>query len=275
MVDERFELAAVIFRLAGRPEYGETVTDYHKNIVETFTKYTNHETIEFARKIKIGYDNVFKFSVHIEKKGNEFVFIEDIKSLMGNGWDYENVEKFIFLFNKFYFETNYAYFFNSHIELFEKDTKIFIDEIYSKIDFEWFKKYVDISNLRCIYSLSSGNYGATVNDKIVYCLVWGHGSAIVHEYCHHLASKIVNKWYNENQEFKILCDESVNIEKMPYYNNGWIMANEYITRAYDILYKVQHGEKLEQCLFRERNFNYKDSFKYIEKIYDMIIKLEK
>jgi len=135
---------------------------------------------------------------------------------------------FLPLFNDFYADTNYSIFFNSHIPYFEEATEKFINETYGAIDFEWFKKYVDPSNLRCIYSLSSGNYAATVNN-----------------------------------------------EKMPYYSNGWTMANEYITRAYDILYKVQHDENLEECILREKDFQFKDSFKYIENVYNMILELGK
>ena len=136
-------------------------------------------------------------------------------------------QDFLELFNDFYADTDYTEFYNSKLSYFEQVTQKFIDESYSQIDFKWFGKYVDPSNLRCIYSLSSGNYAATtVNDRIVYSLVYGGGEAIVHEFCHHLADKLVNEWYYENQEFKKWFDNSVDAEKMPYYSHSTTMANE-------------------------------------------------
>lgn len=280
MVDERFELAAVICRLAGNPEYsspdfGVFNTDYHREVAETFAPFATHEAVEYAKNLSniICYDKVLKFAVHITKTDGRFIFIDDINSLFG-AWNEENSKEFLKLYNKFYVDTNYAEFYNSKISYFEEFTQKFIDGFYGSVDFEWFEKYMDPSDLRCIYSPSGGNYGATVNDKIVYCLVMGNGGAIVHEYCHHLACKFADIWYNENDEFKKWCNDSVNAEKMPYYNSGWVMANEYITRAYDILYQVQHGAELEECISRERDFQFKDSFKYIGQVYNMILESE-
>jgi len=275
MVDERFELASVIFRFAGYIEYNDLELDYQKEVVETFSKFANHEAVEYAKNLNFSYNKVFKFAVHIEKKDGRFVFIDDIDSLFDGNWDKENTEKFLELLNKFYIDTGYEKFFRSHIDLFRKSTERFVEEVYGRIDLNWFGKYVDPSNLRCIYSLSSGNYGATVNDKIVYCLVYLGGGAVVHEYCHSFANPLAEKWYNENTEFKKWVDESVNAEKMPYYNNSTAMKNEYVTRAYQILYEVQHGADLKEWLARERDFQFKNSFKYIEKVYNMILKLEK
>jgi len=275
MVDERFECAAVIFRFAGYMEYNDLELAYQKEVVEVFAKFATHEAIEYAKNLNFSYNKVFKFAVHIEKQNSRFVFIEDIRSLLDGNWNEKNTEKFLELFNKFYIDTNYEEFFNSHIKWFTEITQKFIDKTYGKIDLNWFGKYVDVSNLRCIYSPSSGNYGTTVNDKIVYCLVYGLEGPVVHEYCHSFANPLAEKLYRENPKFKKWIDESVNAKKMPYYNNSTAMKNEYVTRAYHILYEVQHGADLNEWLSKERNFQYKDSFKYIEEVYNMILKLEK
>ena len=278
MVDERFEFAAMIFRLAGRPEYsspdfGAYNTDYHKEVAKTFAPFAAHETVGYAKKLSFGYGKVFKFTVHIEKKNGEFVFINDITSLYDGNWNEQNSATFLKLFNSFYVDTNYKDFYNSHIDLFEQSSKIFIDDVYSKIDFSWFGKYIDPANLRCIYSLSCGNYAETVNNKFIYCLVMGSNAPVIHEYCHSFANPIANKWYNENLEFRKWCDESVNTKKLPFYNTGIAMANEYVTRAFNVLYEVQHGAQLGEWLSKERNYQYKDSFKYIDQVYDMVIKI--
>jgi len=275
MVDERFECLSVIFRLAGYWEYNDLELDYQKEVAEIFGKFKNQEVVEYAKNLNFSYNKVFKFAVHIEKKDGIFIFIDDINSLLDGNWNEKNTEKFLKLFNRFYIETDYEKFFNLHIDWFTEITQRFIQHTYGKIDLQWFGKYVDPSNLRCIYSPSSGNYGATVNNKIVYCLVYGLEGPVVHEYCHSFANPLAEKLYIENPDFKNWVDESINTELMPYYNNSTAMKNEYLTRAYHILYEVQHGANFDEWISIQKNCHGKDSFKYIEEVYNMILSLEK
>jgi len=274
MVDERFELAALIFRLAGHYEYNFTRNDYQNEVVETFEKFVNHEVVEYAKDL-FGYSDVFLFSVCIEKKDDKFIFTEETIPFIS--WGEKKVKNFITLLNDFYVDINYVEFYNSHQSYFEEVTKKFVDDGYGAINFEWFGKYVDPSNLRCIFSpsIEPCNYAAVVNDTIFYCLVSGDGSALVHEYCHSFATPLAHKWYKQNPEFANWCDDSVNMEKMEFYGDGRTMAGEYVTRAYDILYKVQHGGILEEALAQERNHQFVNSFPHIEKVYNMILELEK
>ena len=285
MVDERFECLSVVFRLAGSPDYDCLSTDYQREVAEKFAEFREHPAVKLAESFdNIAHDAVFKFAVHIEKKDGKFVFIEDIKSLFdegiwndedGNGrWNETVAKKFLQLFNDFYVDTNYAEYFNSKITFFEEATQTLINGFYGSVNFEWFAKYVDISNLRCIYSPSSGNYGATVNEKIIYCCVFfSRDISMIHEYCHNFANKIAEKWYIEKQEFKELCDRSVNLEKMPYYGCGELMAYEYVTRAYTILYFTEntcHGFSQEELFLDDE----KGGFPDIRKVYDMVLGLE-
>jgi len=283
MVDERFECAAVIFRLAGRQEYCALDTDYQREVAEAFAKFAGHEAVEYVKNSDFnGYHDVPQFAVHIEKKDNKFVFIEEIKFPFNN-WSEAEVKNFLVLFNKFYIDADYAEFYNSYLKLFEEATRKFVDECYGRIDFEWFGKYIELSKLRCIYSLSSGNYMANVNDEFVYSVVWQDGGAIVHEFCHQFANLIAEKWYSENAEFKKWCDDSVDEEKMPYYSSGIYMAYEYVTRAYNLLYLCQsNGMIFENGLHYKTNItapflvlsDVKNGFPYIGEVYGMVLKLE-
>lgn len=145
------------------------------------------------------------------------------------------------------------------------------------IDFEWFRKYVNPANLRCILSPSSEpcNYAASENDKIVYSVVWSDGSALVHEYCHWFGNPIGAKWYDENSEFKKWCEDTINIEKLPFYGEGKGIAHEYCARAFDILYKVQHGENLELALLKEKNNHFENAFPHMKEVYKMVLELDK
>lgn len=58
---------------------------------------------------------------------------------------------------------------------------------------------------------------------------------------------------------------------MPYYSTSLIMAYEYVTRAFNIHYNIQHGKKLEEEIEKEKNYGFKNSFFYIYEVYKMVI----
>ena len=292
MVDEKFECISVICRLAGQEMYNSLDTDYQWEIELTFKKFKEHEAVKFMKKhLSLScWDIPLMFAVHIEKKNGEFIFIEDINSLYNfDRWTEKKAEEFLLLFNKFYKDTNYAGFYNSnsHITYFEEVTEKFIEKSYKHIDFEWFGKYVDISNLRCIVSPSDSenNYCAVVNDKIIYCLAREISHAIVHEYCHSFANSIARKWYDENPEFKRWCDESVDPERFLAYSSGLNMAYEYVANAYSFLYYCQ-SKDTQIVIEGENTFKWREivpvtmtmysrqGFPYISEIYLMVLALE-
>ncbi|ODU54204.1 MAG: hypothetical protein ABT01_09135 [Clostridium sp. SCN 57-10] len=263
MVDERFELLSLVFRLAGREEYSDVSTGYQQTLVSEFVKYKELDAVTYAANLPLGYDAVFKLSVHMRKEGEQFALIDDIDSLVEDGrWTRQSAANFLKLLNDFYAETGFAAFYQSNLDFYKAETQLFIDNTYSGIDLEWFGAYVEPDNLRCVYSPSStrNNYGATVNDTIVYCAVSGNGGASTHR-----------QWYQENPEFKKWCDATIDPVKLPSYGNGQIIAGEYVTRAYDTLYYVEHGYVPAQLLFAEK----RNGFPYIEEVYGLITPYEK
>ena len=80
MIEERFELLSLIFRLTGKHwEYSEIRNDYQKEIVETFAECANHKTVEYVKEKELnGYNNAAQFPAHVEKKNGKFVFIESV-----------------------------------------------------------------------------------------------------------------------------------------------------------------------------------------------------
>jgi hypothetical protein len=283
MVDERMELIALICRLAERPEFsspqfGCDNTDYHKTLAKTFAPYANHKAVAYVRKHEgvIHFDKVPRFAVHTEKINGKFVFIKNINSLFVEGWDKKTADEFLQLFNQFYTDSGFEGFFNSHTAFYEESTRKFVEGHYGKIDFAWFAKYVDTTKLRCIYSLSCGycNYAPRVNDKIIYCVAGSESPAIIHEYCHFFGNPVADLWYKQNPEFKKLCDGSVNNKTMPFYADGYVMAREYVTRAFDVLYHAQHGGDVNALLLKEKNAAGENNFKYIEQVYAMVVKYD-
>ena len=272
MVDERVELLYLVFRLAGNEEFSDSYTEYQQKL--DFDSYKRHDAVKYAAKQGLGYDAVFKFAVHIRKTGDSFSFIDNIDSLVDDGrWTEKSAKKFLPLLNEFYTDTKFAEFYQSNTDFYKAETQSFMENTYSDIDLEWFKTYTDPNNLRCIYSpsITNNNFGATVNEEIVYCSVSGSGNAIVHEFCHSFANPIAHEWYKENEEFKKWCIETVDPEKLPSYNNGKIIAGEYVTRAYNVLYEAEHGRTPFPILLSEKG----QGFPYIEDVYAMITTYEK
>lgn len=277
MVDERFELVSLVFRLAEREEYSEEITAYQKEVSKTFAGFHNHPVVRYAKTLSFGYDAVFNYAVHIVNEDGRFVLIDDIDFLVEDGrWTKETAKVFLDYLNGFYVDTDYAAFFNSHLPFFENETEKFIRLAYRYIDLDWFGQYVDTDYLRCIYTPSAiqNNYAAVVNKKYVYCGVTG-GGAIVHEFCHSFANPLARIWYEENELFKKWCDDSVKWMRNPSYSDALIVAGEYVTRAYNCLYDLEHGyfeqrNSLSQHLMMERSYG----FRYIDDVFNMILAIE-
>lgn len=274
MVDERFELLSLVFRLAGHDEYGDADTDYQRRLGKEFGAYGAHAAVQYAAGLALGYDAVFNYAVHIQKDGDGFELIDDIGSLVEDGrWTRQTAADFIAPLNDFYAESGFAAFYIENAGYYQSETRRFIDDVYSKIDLAWFEAYVNLDNLRCVYSPSNTrhNYGATVNGAVVYCAVSGDGVVVVHEYCHSFANSIAHMWYNENPEFKKWCDDTIDPVKLPSYGTGQAIAGEYVTRAYNALYYAEHGYALAPLLLLEKG----SGFAYIEEVYAMIAPYEK
>jgi hypothetical protein len=273
MVDERFELLSLVFRLAGRREYSDIFTAYQQRLFLRFARYRHHPAVSFAAALPLGYDAVFNFAVHIKKDRFGFFSITNIESLIRDGrWTIESAEAFIPLLNDFYAITSFARFYYTNMQFYESETLIFIEDVYSRVNFEWYKTYINPLAMRAIYtpSITIFNYGAIIymngENIIVYALLSSCGTAIIHEFCHSFTSPLAELWYYENERFRELSHASIDWEKLPHYATGKIMAMEYLTRAYTILYKVEHERALLPLLLQEKA----NGFPYIEEVYALI-----
>lgn len=275
LVDERFELMSLIFRLAGRNEYNTEETVYQKALAVTFSSFKYHPAVEYAAKLNFGYDKVANYAVHLEKSKDGFSLLTSIDTLFtpfNNYWSKENATEFIPLINDFYFQSQFADFFNRHKSFYEAETGRFAKETYNHIDFEWFRQFINPSNLRCIYSPSINNnsYGASVGD-VSYGIISNNGKSLVSILCFHFTNPIAKKWYDENENFKKWCHESYDPERMPTYAPGLNMAFQYVMRVHNILFQIHHGGELPPLLMLEKG----SGFSYIEDVYAMVTTHEK
>jgi len=287
LVDERFELVSVIFRLAGNPEYSDENTAYQREVRSAFYEFRSHPAVTYTtQNLQFGYSDVFNMAIHMEKAGDSFHLVENHDFLIEQqggytSWTETKAARFVELLNDFYADTNFAEFFKKNTELYEEHSKRFEDDVLSQIDFEWFRQYgIDPDNMKTVLSPSSSRanyggwvYGDTPKDTLVYAALSvtdsfaGALSIVIHEFSHAIGNPLADVWYNENPAFRHWSFTSVDIERYPFYPNGRIMAREYVTRAYVILYLAENTETdLMQLFLNEIGMG----FPYIQNVYAMI-----
>jgi len=281
MVDERFELLCLLFRLKGNPNYVAKKTKYQRELSKTFAGYQEHPAVVRASGFLNECGQVFHYAMHLAKEADGFRLIPTVSPCEASivsqypneNWLFNRkiAMEFLPLLNDFYTDTNFAAFFRAHTAFYKEETKRFVKKYYQHIDLEWFRKYEDPALLCCVFnpSASYGNYGLPADGKVCagICLNGTLGT-IVHEYCHPFANPLAEKWYAQNPAFKKLCDDSTGKKsiKAGYSTDSLNMAGEYVTRAYTILYHVQHGHRLSPLLRTEKAI----AFPFIEEVYAMI-----
>jgi hypothetical protein len=132
---------------------------------------------------------------------------------------------------------------------------------------DWFKQFGDISKYHVILSLSNShhNYGTSIGGEVWPVIQSWDLSVVIHEFCHHFANPIAAEWYKDNNDFKKLCDDSINLDINPQYGIGQTIAGEYITRAYVIKYFADHNSTGD--LFQS---DINGGFPYIKEVYEML-----
>jgi hypothetical protein len=293
LVDERYELVSLVFRLAERAAYSNASSKYEKEINKRFSGYKQHPVVTFAlANPDIDYDAVFNMAVHLKKIDAQFILVDDIKMLFWDKeilprWTKENVNEFVPLLNNFYLESGFGDFFNEQRGFHIKQSEGFERDFLKQFNYKWFEAHgINPTNLRVVLSPASGGncYGATVcgaspHANIVYAALPYFRSfpksvairmgirAMVHEYCHSFANPIATSWYAENDQFRKWCNDSVNTELMPSYATGIAMAYEYVTRSYEVLYMTENAKiNVKKELARHKT----QGFLFIEDVYAII-----
>jgi len=306
-VDERIELTALIFRLSGNPQVSHKLTKYQRNLNRKFACLKEHSVVEYTKrylkcdylreKHDFGFDAVVTLALHLKKDNGGFSLVDNIDYLIDDEiivrWTEENAHQFVEHLNQFYSESNFTNFFNAYTKYFEKQSSTLYNNVISEIDTDWFLKYLsddDYLRVALIPFTSSGAcgitlYGENLNNRIVtaalpvfpvntmtYLLLRKNMIKVaIHEFCHSFGNIKADIWYNEDNSFRKLCDESIDEKKLSNYATGNIMAREYVTRAYTILYFAQHGNK-NDIVARMINTDRDQGFIYIEQVYEMIAK---
>lgn len=264
LVDERFELIALVLRLTeqGGHFFRPDTTDFHQRLDYTFGDFYEHPAVRFVRRWGLSMDAALNVAIHLDKIDDTFAFVENIENL-GAGYVrwLENsliATSFLNYLNSFYEETNFAVFFQEHYEYFAEHSKRFKKEVYSQINFEWFKQHgLNSDNMHVILSPSNGDLGVATqryghDGKIVYAAVptssnysipqYGYLLWVIHEFVHSFANPIADTWLLENSEFNKWVNASYHSQRILIAHHVQQVAQEYVTRAYTILYMIENTE---------------------------------
>jgi len=286
LVDERYELVALIFRLTGNIEYNEVKTKYQRKLNLQFENMKDHPAVIYARKLNFGFDAVFFMAIHLEKVSNTFSLIEDIDFLVKViadliRWTRENASEFLVHLNRFYVDSGFAEFFLKHTKFYRRRSNHFKKYALKYVKFDWLELHgLNRAHMKFIISPSNkrpayGGYAIERGNKTSYACVpsllcfanYFIVGAVVHELMHSIANPIAEVLYTENEEFRKWCDDSVNKEKLAVYAMGLTMAYEYVTRAYSIWYFAETGKLKLKSQFYIEVYN---GFPYIEQVYELL-----
>ncbi|MCL1997977.1 MAG: DUF4932 domain-containing protein [Turicibacter sp.] len=292
-VSEQIELMSVILRIAGsgyshiQELFGSEVTPYQRSLSYTFGGFSDHPVMAAARELRLIYiiDSGMAFAIHLEKADGEFRLLQGStfweESL--SPWTADSAAEFLVLLNDFYIVSGFGDFFRENIWYFEEHSQRLYDELLSQINFDWFYQFgFGLEDLRIAVRPSgeNGAFGPTLLNTVNYAILprrdhyWDFSdfSLIIHEFAHSFANPIAEKWYAENEEFRLFSQNSANHRRMPtWYSSSLTVAFEYVTRAYTILYFAENHDYDLLPLFLA---DYNLGFTNIEAVYAMITEHE-
>jgi len=301
-VDERSELLSIIFRIAGAKEYiNNNIPSYAKEIDEYFAPFKDHDAIKFVQKVRaeksVGYDAVMSLAIALEISDSVRLCKNLSPISIDDRWGMDNVNEFVTLLNKFYFETRFKEFFSDHSALYKIAESKF-DEIMKNVDFNWFEKFYGKKNsgkFHLILSIPNGgcNYGPKViyNDgsedlyAVMGCCVAdstgqpsyskGIAQIVIHEYNHSFCNPLIDANYNAMEPASVKIFKPLkNKLSSQAYSAPKTMEYENLVRACVIRYYLRNGVD-ENMLKYQVAGEFANGFIWIDKLVNLLGVYEK
>jgi len=290
-IDKRYELVLLIFRLSEPDHHVFTplMTDFHRNLDETFSEFTDHPAVTFARQINSRWNAPFDFAVHIHWNGYKFALIDDTRWLVNvdfSAWRHINpAREFLELLNDFYIDTNFGEFYQANMDLFMSHSANFIRDVYLNFNAEWFRQFgLNPDNLRI--AISPSKYGAgfaawfendNLYEKVVYAalsaginhILYSSHMVVVHEFAHAIANPIADRWFSQDLQFWTWARASAATSPVSSYQRSQQKAQEYVTRALTILYFLDNTNRNLQTMFTQER---RQGFYHIAEVFDMLMR---
>jgi hypothetical protein len=144
-IDSRIELMSILFRLAGNGEYRQCrVPAYDKAIDKYFAPYRDHEAVQLARSLGIGFEAPVKLAVYLRDAESleERVPFDRPGVRLYKAWDAGTVRTFLAAARRFAAETNFQGFLQSQQPLFDSTNARLETFLRDRWDPGWFPRFL-------------------------------------------------------------------------------------------------------------------------------------
>jgi hypothetical protein len=278
-VDHRVELLAIVFKLAGAPEYNQNrFAPYIADVQAYFSPHKQHAAIERVRAVRqsngLTFDAVMSVAVHVSDPPElrPLVPFESGRSR----WRAPAVASLIDELRRFTVETRAVEFFTSHRTLYDSAGTRLGRLVREELDAEWFGKFFGAASDRDftvvpLLANSSTNFGPCAQPdggrQVCYAIIGHVGndsagfptygrdvvSTIVHEFTHGYANPVMEARIADFERAAGLVLPTVaDAMGEQGYTQTRSMLNETLVRAVVARYLLdRQGSEVEQAYLDE------------------------
>jgi len=267
--DERVELVAAVFHLAGSPEYNLVQVDpYLKSLDSAISGLESHSAVRIASesrdKYGVSYDAVAAYPMHLSFSSDGSLVFDPAFKPGGDDsfdrWPQKAKEDFLDALNDFYRKSDFHSWYESTLDIRQKALEDF-EKISSKVDLEWFGNFFgkrDGAKFNIILSILVGpcNYGwhAAMNDgtdricPVIGCCRMdregrtGYSERVVlpvliHEFSHSYCNALIKEHWDSMKDMASQTYAPYRkVFERQAYNNPEIMLKEAFVRSTVICY---------------------------------------
>lgn len=292
LVDERFEFVALVARLANDSNFDTITSNYTMRLRDSFRGYSSHQAVRSFSEMSSRAHAFFVVDLALALVATDdgFLLCEWTATVGMQSFrlpfSTRELQLFVDDLNALHRATNFREFFESDVNqtYFMRISTTFMQDIYSRANFEWFGSFgldSDDMNVYLMPSLHSGGLALWLYDEhqnlaSVYAVLSSNlGSSatgyriLIHEFAHSIANPIAERWFQNNLDFWLLVRETQQRGLVSYiYGTQMIIAYEYVTRAFTILYKYENTNTNLQAEFQIER---RDGFGNIAEVFDILM----
>jgi hypothetical protein len=280
-IDSRVELMSILFRLAGTQEYRQCrVPAYNQAIDKYFAPFRNHDAVQRAHSLAIGFDAPMKFAVSLGDIDSlsELIPFDRPGFRLYQTWNAAKARDFVAAARQFVSDTNAKAFLQSQQPLFAATDARLQAFIRDKADLDWFAtffgppaparltivpgmangapsyaaRFIDASGVQEMYAIA-GVSKVDPEGIPVFDSDWR--TVMVHELAEVYASPAAGKYASQMQTPASQIYQAVaGAMQQQSYGNWRIMVNQSLARAATIEYVIAHdGQQAARTVVWKEN----------------------
>lgn len=266
-VDPRIELMSVLFRLAGNNEYNQCrVPIYDKALENYFAQYRNHEAVQLARSLQMGFEAPMSLAVHVTEVESlaERVPLDRPGIPLDKRWHGAKAREFLVAARKFVTDTKFVNFLKSQQPLYDATNARLRTFVETKADLEWYSRFFGIrSPVRFIVVPGMANGGPSYGTSFIaddgveemYAIPGvvqvdasglpqfsgGWMDTMVHEFIHSFSNPLVDKFAAQMEKAaRQISDPLQDAMRRQGYGEWKTLLYESMVRVSTIQYVLEH-----------------------------------